>query len=136
MLQLFKRVVPELTVGECAAGHRQENRHKSRDIMLQPRMYQSVVFCLLILCSYCSDFWWPLLWLWSCCYIYLFNVVVMFCLAERARPHLLTFDMSEHSDFINAVFVNVSKSLLKLFVVVILSWSLFSKTCIVYFVWL
>ena len=53
--------------------------------------------------------------------VVIYSMFVMFCLAERARPHLLTFDMSEHSDFINAVFVNVSKSLLKLFVVVILS---------------
>lgn len=29
-------------------------------------------------------------------------------LAESARPYLLTFDSTESSDFINAVFVNVS----------------------------
>ena len=32
-------MVPKLTVGECAGGHRAENRRKSRDIMLQPRTF-------------------------------------------------------------------------------------------------
>ena len=39
VLQTLCSVVPKLTVGECAGGHRAENRHKSRDIMLQPRQY-------------------------------------------------------------------------------------------------
>ncbi|ELT89482.1 hypothetical protein CAPTEDRAFT_136827, partial [Capitella teleta] len=29
-------IVPKLTVGECAGGHRLENRRKSRDVMVQP----------------------------------------------------------------------------------------------------
>ncbi|CAH1773965.1 unnamed protein product [Owenia fusiformis] len=34
--QTLKDVVPKLSVGECAGGHRHENRKKSREIMLQP----------------------------------------------------------------------------------------------------
>lgn len=33
----LKKVVTNLSVGECAGGHRAENRRKSRDIMIQPR---------------------------------------------------------------------------------------------------
>lgn len=32
----LNQVVPKLSIGDCAGGHRQENRSKSRDIMLQP----------------------------------------------------------------------------------------------------
>ncbi|XP_074641310.1 uncharacterized protein LOC141899056 [Tubulanus polymorphus] len=32
----LQSVVPKLTAGECAGGHRAENRWKSRDVMLQP----------------------------------------------------------------------------------------------------
>ncbi|XP_067928931.1 receptor-type tyrosine-protein phosphatase kappa-like [Watersipora subatra] len=60
--KLLSQLVPKITVGECAAGHRLENRYKSRDIMVQP--------------------------------------------PERGRPHLMTFDITEHSDFINAVYVD------------------------------
>ena len=41
-MQMLKRLVPPLTVGECAGGHRAENRRKSRDIMIQPRESVSV----------------------------------------------------------------------------------------------
>ncbi|XP_013394760.1 receptor-type tyrosine-protein phosphatase epsilon isoform X4 [Lingula anatina] len=58
----MQNVVPKLTVGECAGGHRVENRKKSRDIMLQP--------------------------------------------PERARPYLLSFERTESSDYINAVYVD------------------------------
>ncbi|CAI9743236.1 receptor-type tyrosine-protein phosphatase epsilon-like isoform X1 [Octopus vulgaris] len=34
--QVLNQVVPKLSIGDCAGGHRQENRSKSRDIMLQP----------------------------------------------------------------------------------------------------
>ena len=34
-------------------------------------------------------------------------------IAERARPYLMTFDSSDSSDFINAVYVNVSSQLYK-----------------------
>ena len=36
-------LVPKLSIGDCAGGHRSENRNKSRDIMLLPRKYYSVV---------------------------------------------------------------------------------------------
>ncbi|KAK2168925.1 hypothetical protein LSH36_13g14049, partial [Paralvinella palmiformis] len=35
----LQNVVPKLSVGECAGGHRAENRRKTRDIMIQPRMF-------------------------------------------------------------------------------------------------
>ncbi|XP_067938232.1 receptor-type tyrosine-protein phosphatase mu-like isoform X2 [Watersipora subatra] len=60
--KVLKEITPRLTIGDCAGGHRVENRRKSRDIMIQP--------------------------------------------PERARPYLMTFDSSDSSDFINAVYVN------------------------------
>ena len=42
-VQLLKSLVPPLTVGECAGGHRAENRRKSRDIMIQPRELLSCI---------------------------------------------------------------------------------------------
>jgi len=47
-VQLSKSLVPPLTVGECAGGHRAENRRKSRDIMIQPRELQQFHFYLFI----------------------------------------------------------------------------------------
>ena len=35
--QLFHDIVPNIPIGDCASGHRDENRNKSRDIMLLPR---------------------------------------------------------------------------------------------------
>ncbi|XP_052280407.1 receptor-type tyrosine-protein phosphatase mu-like isoform X2 [Dreissena polymorpha] len=34
--QLLDKVVPKISIGECASGHREENRKKSRDIMMLP----------------------------------------------------------------------------------------------------
>ncbi|KAL8582184.1 hypothetical protein ACOMHN_004103 [Nucella lapillus] len=34
--QLLKGIVPRLSIGDCASGHRVENRNKSRDIMMLP----------------------------------------------------------------------------------------------------
>lgn len=31
-------------------------------------------------------------------------------LAEHARPHLITFDTIDHSDFVNAIYADVSSS--------------------------
>ena len=36
-LQTLKSQVTKLSIGDCAGGHRSENRSKSRDIMLLPR---------------------------------------------------------------------------------------------------
>ena len=41
VFQTLQKVVSPLSVGECAGGHRSENRRKSRDIMLQPREFSS-----------------------------------------------------------------------------------------------
>ena len=37
LFQLFQDIVPNIPIGDCASGHRDENRNKSRDIMLLPR---------------------------------------------------------------------------------------------------
>ncbi|XP_076440176.1 receptor-type tyrosine-protein phosphatase kappa-like isoform X2 [Babylonia areolata] len=34
--QMLKVIVPRLSIGDCASGHRVENRNKSRDIMMLP----------------------------------------------------------------------------------------------------
>nr|KAG5702173.1 hypothetical protein BaRGS_033885 [Batillaria attramentaria] len=34
--QMLKTIVPRLSIGDCASGHRVENRSKSRDIMMLP----------------------------------------------------------------------------------------------------
>lgn len=36
--------MPKLSIGDCAGGHRSENRNKSRDIMLLPREYELLMF--------------------------------------------------------------------------------------------
>ena len=35
--QTLQNVVPRLTVGDCASGHRVENRSKNRDVIMLPR---------------------------------------------------------------------------------------------------
>ncbi|KAK3577546.1 hypothetical protein CHS0354_026514 [Potamilus streckersoni] len=34
--QILQTIIPKIPIGECASGHRAENRNKSRDIMLLP----------------------------------------------------------------------------------------------------
>jgi hypothetical protein len=47
-LQTIRTLVPKLSIGDCAGGHRSENRNKSRDIMLLPREYQLLMGFFLI----------------------------------------------------------------------------------------
>ncbi|WAR23087.1 PTPRM-like protein [Mya arenaria] len=35
-VQFLQQIVPKILIGDCASGHRDENRNKSRDIMLLP----------------------------------------------------------------------------------------------------
>ena len=49
--QVFQDIVPNIPIGDCASGHRDENRNKSRDIMLLPRKYGYAVETVCMKCS-------------------------------------------------------------------------------------
>jgi len=40
-------MTPQLTIGDCAGGHRLENRGKNRDVMVVPREKYFILFCFL-----------------------------------------------------------------------------------------
>ncbi|OTF70397.1 hypothetical protein BLA29_012812 [Euroglyphus maynei] len=62
------------TIGDCAGGHRVENREKNRDVSTVPRNYIRM--------------------------------------ADNFRPYLTSFQSNDNTDYINAVFVDVSVLLL------------------------
>lgn len=69
------------TIGDCAGGHRVENREKNRDVSTVPRKFK-----------------------------FLFNYGLNLCilLADNFRPYLTSFQSNDNTDYINAVFVDVS----------------------------
>ena len=81
----------KFTIGDCAGGHRLENRYKNRDVSIVPRM-----FCFII--KNRSFITW------------LFLIYV--APADNFRPYLTSFQCNDHTDYINAVFVDVSDLLL------------------------
>ena len=39
-LQLICNQTPRFTIGDCAAGHRADNRDKNRNVLIVPREYE------------------------------------------------------------------------------------------------
>lgn len=80
------------TIGECAGGHRVENREKNRDVSTVPRTL-SITFLPEVAVENENFF----------CFF--------FCIADNFRPYLTSFQSNENTDYINAVFVDVIKAI-------------------------
>ena len=72
---------PRFTIGDCAAGHRADNRDKNRNVLIVPRE-----------CPVVSSIQ--------------YNVILF--LADNFRPYITSFQGNNCTDYINAVFVDVS----------------------------
>ena len=71
----------KFTIGDCAGGHRLENRDKNRDVSIVPR---------------------------KCGYLVNHHQSINFLiLADNFRPYLTSVQSNDQSDYINAVFVDV-----------------------------
>lgn len=88
LCQKIQKMTRKPTIGECAGGHRVENREKNRDVSIVPR---KLFFFFLCLSLANSDA--------------LFSSP--FTPADNFRPYLTSFQSNEHTDYINAVFVDV-----------------------------
>lgn len=81
---LICKQTPRFTIGDCAGGHRGDNRKKNRDVLIVPRM----LFVHIKFAFFCNS------WL----------------AADNFRPYLTSFQGNNFTDYINAVFVDVSES--------------------------
>ncbi len=41
-LQQICKMTPRFTIGDCAGGHRGDNREKNRDVLVVPRKYVAI----------------------------------------------------------------------------------------------
>lgn len=80
---LICKQTPRFTIGDCAGGHRGDNRKKNRDVLIVPRKYLKRVL-------YTREY-------------------KKFFTADNFRPYLTSFQGNNFTDYINAVFVDVSK---------------------------
>lgn len=93
--QQICKQTPRFTIGDCAGGHRADNREKNRDVLVVPRKFQwtsarPVVSTNSFLASHTPlDF--------------------LFVTADNFRPYLTSFQGNSFTDYINAVFVDVSQ---------------------------
>ena len=46
VLQLITNQTPRFSIGDCAAGHRADNRDKNRNVLIVPREKQFCHFCV------------------------------------------------------------------------------------------
>ena len=72
---------PRFSIGDCAGGHRGDNRDKNRDVLCVPRMFLKLLIDLLL---------------------------IDLISADNFRPYLTSFQGNAFTDYINAVFVDVS----------------------------
>ena len=82
---------PRFSIGDCAGGHRADNREKNRDVLCVPR--KSLIMN-------------------SCNVRYFFIPSFSFSfshIADNFRPYLTSFQGNAFTDYINAVFVDVSR---------------------------
>ena len=84
MFQLICNQTPRFTIGDCAAGHRADNRDKNRNVLIVPRKYKDSQ-------DSASTSHNPLS-----------------LLADNFRPYITSFQGNNCTDYINAVFVDVS----------------------------
>ena len=115
-------------MGECAGGHRAENRRKSRDIMMQPREWSICThlnnkiehpnisdpcrkdsqYFDVSNCS-TSNRYYVIYSILSIPISFLSMLLLVLFQAERARPYLMTHDSNDSTDYINACYVDGSK---------------------------
>lgn len=81
---LVCKQTPRFTIGDCAGGHRGDNRKKNRDVLIVPRK-NSLVYFIFLYFSYFTRL-----------------------SADNFRPYLTSFQGNNYTDYINAVFVDVS----------------------------
>lgn len=96
--QQICKQTPRFTIGDCAGGHRADNREKNRDVLVVPRESDfKGVACHerpggLSANSHSSQIDLP-----------------SFVTADNFRPYLTSFQGNSFTDYINAVFVDVSQ---------------------------
>lgn len=94
--QQICKQTPRFTIGDCAGGHRADNREKNRDVLVVPREFhfKGRVRPAVSTNSHSSraqiDF-------------------PSFVAADNFRPYLTSFQGNSFTDYINAVFVDVSQ---------------------------
>jgi protein tyrosine phosphatase len=87
---------PRFSIGDCAGGHRADNREKNRDVLCVPR--KGYIHTRELIVN-------------SCIAQYFSLHVLCFSspsLADNFRPYLTSFQGNAFTDYINAVFVDVS----------------------------
>lgn len=53
--QQICKQTPRFTIGDCAGGHRGDNREKNRDVLVVPRMYYCTKTFDFIVCRILTD---------------------------------------------------------------------------------
>ena len=99
--QLICNQTPRFTIGDCAAGHRADNRDKNRNVLIVPRKLFKLYFTLKNKIS-------------IICVLAFLSHRFIFFTADNFRPYVTSFQGNNCTDYINAVFVDVS-ILLKIF---------------------
>lgn len=92
--QQICKQTPRFTIGDCAGGHRADNREKNRDVLVVPREFEFVGAAANrqiapFVPSSCKS--------------------ISFVTADNFRPYLTSFQGNSFTDYINAVFVDVSQ---------------------------
>lgn len=80
------------TIGDCAGGHRADNRDKNRDVLCVPR---KLIFAYFTLNEQKKN---------NKLINFLFYIINV---ADNFRPYLTSFQGNAFTDYINAVFVDV-----------------------------
>lgn len=53
LLQQICKQTPRFTIGDCAGGHRGDNREKNRDVLIVPRKFS--LFCIrFVITCFCT----------------------------------------------------------------------------------
>lgn len=81
---LICKQTPRFSIGDCAGGHRGDNRKKNRDVLIVPRKLSNAS---------------------QSRYCFLLSYLIA---ADNFRPYLTSFQGNSFTDYINAVFVDVS----------------------------
>lgn len=93
--QQICKQTPRFTIGDCAGGHRADNREKNRDVLVVPREFQ-----FLSATDNSST---------NSCFPSRRRIKSISVTADNFRPYLTSFQGNSFTDYINAVFVDVSQ---------------------------
>lgn len=89
--QQICKQTPRFTIGDCAGGHRADNREKNRDVLVVPREFYAASSREKMASSLNQ------------------NNFPLLLIADNFRPYLTSFQGNSFTDYINAVFVDVSQ---------------------------